>query len=454
MKGLSADVAEDVMAEDVSVPSRLHLSRLVLLKAAEKWYSMSQAMGLRHLRDLVQGTTSLSESPVWLLGIWYGILDKDTGLAMLPAEVVEALKLDFQGRIWITYRKEFEPIGSTTLTSDVGWGCTLRSGQMLLAETLLRHTTGRCPAGYSDATTAGRTRTLIELFLDSPRPSCLFSIHNLCTAGGGLGVIAGHWLGPWTLCKCLEESINRLRPYGLVTHVACDPGGGAPTLHMAELVKKLQGAEGQQSSPVMTMQCGMKDLEDPHGPKEMEEFEFVGGSNPISSDPVASQPGLLLLIPVTLGVERLNSLYIPQLQEVLTYPQTVGIVGGRPGSSLYFIGYQDQQLLYLDPHEAQQVALLPGDLLTYSCDVIRLTPLASIDPSLAIGFYCSNVEDVRDLMVRLSNMSSRAGVAPLLTVEFKERRLNTGEGADVMLDLEPGTTLSRGGEGEGDWELL
>ena len=49
---------------------------------------------------------------------------------------------------------------------------------------------------------------------------------------------------------------------------------------------------------------------------------------------------LLLLIPLTLGAGKVNPLYLPQLQRVLTFPQSVGIVGGRPGSSLLFVGHQ------------------------------------------------------------------------------------------------------------------
>lgn len=37
---------------------------------------------------------------------------------------------------------------------------------------------------------------------------------------------------------------------------------------------------------------------------------------------------------------QVNPLYLAQLQRVLTFPQSVGIVGGRPGASLYLLGYQ------------------------------------------------------------------------------------------------------------------
>lgn len=59
------------------------------------------------------------------------------------------------------------------------------------------------------------------------------------------------------------------------------------------------------------------------------------------------------------GSVQVNPCYIPQIQEVLRWPQSAGIVGGRPDSSLFFIGVQDQNVLYLDPHEIQQV-LHPG----------------------------------------------------------------------------------------------
>ena len=49
-------------------------------------------------------------------------------------------------------------------------------------------------------------------------------------------------------------------------------------------------------------------------------------------------------------------MYIAQLRAVLTWRQSIGIVGGRPSSSLYFIGFQHEHVLYLDPHEVQPVS--------------------------------------------------------------------------------------------------
>lgn len=74
----------------------------------------------------------------------------------------------------------------------------------------------------------------------------------------------------------------------------------------------------------------------------------------------------------------------------------LGIIGGTPKHSLYFVGFQEDKLIYLDPHLMQDtvdVGHREFPVHSYHCVYPRKVSFTSVDPSCALGFYCRTRED-------------------------------------------------------------
>ncbi|ESQ39044.1 hypothetical protein EUTSA_v10001432mg [Eutrema salsugineum] len=330
-------------------------------------------------------------SDVWLLGVCYKISEDEASGETDDGSVLAAFKQDYSSRILITYRKGFEPIKDTTYTSDVNWGCMLRSSQMLFAQALLFHRLGRSWRTKKSEPPEQEYLETLELFGDSEASA--FSIHNLILVGESYGLAAGSWIGPYAICRSWESLACKKRKQTDSKH---------KMLPMA--VHIVSGSEDGErgGAPILCIEDARKSC-----------LEFSNGQ--------AEWTPILLLVPLVLGLDRVNPRYIPSLIATFTFPQSLGILGGKPGASTYIVGVQEDKGFYLDPHEVQQVITVNKettdvDTSSYHCNVLRYVPLESLDPSLALGFYCRDKGDFDDFCQRASKLAEESNGAPLFTV--------------------------------------
>uniref|UniRef100_A0A8D2FND9 Cysteine protease n=1 Tax=Theropithecus gelada TaxID=9565 RepID=A0A8D2FND9_THEGE len=76
-------------------------------------------------------------------------------------------------------------------------------------------------------------------------------------------------------------------------------------------------------------------------------------------------------------------------QHCFMMPQSLGVIGGKPNSAHYFIGYVGEELIYLDPHTTQPAVeptgscFIPDESFHCQHPPCRMS-IAELDPSIAV----------------------------------------------------------------------
>ncbi|XP_072531241.1 cysteine protease atg4da-like [Salminus brasiliensis] len=359
----------------------------------------------------------LSKStPVWLLGRTYSLSSEGER---------EEFRRAFSSLLWLTYRRRFPPLSGSSLTSDCGWGCMLRSAQMLLAQGLHIH---MMPGGWTwpgarhqikddlevksmhaglgsrRASDPGRPlrrrseggmldagedreesahRRLVALFGDTL--SAPFSIHQLVELGRPSGKRAGDWYGPSTAAHILCKAVAASQLTDLTVYVAQDC-----TVYVGDVVRLFEGSQS-------------------------------GGNRSV-----------IILVPVRLGGDALNPAYIEYVKKLLQLECCIGVMGGKPKHSLYFVGFQGEKLLYLDPHLCQPAVDVRQErfpLESFHCKAAKKTSFHRMDPSCSLGFYARNRRDFDALRADVTRaLTSSDDTYPIFTFVEGSRQKDNGQG--------------------------
>ena len=173
------------------------------------------------------------------------------------------------------------------------------------------------------------------------------------------------------------------------------------------------------------------DVYEDHFRERASRNERAAGTASTSS---AIQPTLILL-GLRLGPDRITPVYYEALKAFFTYPQSIGIAGGRPSSSHYFIGFQGSQFFYLDPHETRSALPYREDPKEYSqieIDTVHTRRLRSLqigemDPSMLVGFLIKDEDDWNDWKKRLAEVKGKGIIhihdkEPPVPGQTKERK--------------------------------
>ncbi|XP_053354598.1 cysteine protease ATG4B [Clarias gariepinus] len=357
-----------------------------------------------------------TSDPVWILG-------KQSNALTEKDEILS----DITSRLWFTYRKNFQAIGGTGPTSDTGWGCMLRCGQMILAEALLRRHLGREWRWVRGQQPREEYTSILNAFID--KKDSYYSIHQIAQMGVGEGKSIGQWYGPNTVAQVLKKLAAFDTWSRLAVHVAMD------NTVIIEEIKRL-------CMPWLDFERGAC-----FDPVEMN--GYMEGACAMALEDTAVWKPLVLLIPLRLGLSDINEAYIETLKQCFMMPQSLGVIGGKPNSAHYFIGFVGEELVYLDPHTTQPTVEpcengeIQDDSFHCQHPPCRMH-ICELDPSIAVGFFCQTEDDFDDWCAQVRKLSSCRGGLPMFElVDSQPSHLISTEAINLTPDFSDSDRLER-----------
>ncbi|CAD8095647.1 unnamed protein product [Paramecium sonneborni] len=300
----------------------------------------------------------------------------------LPSEKKKELIQQMYSRtIWFTYRKNFPQILNSQQTSDAGWGCMLRSGQMIWAQILRVHI--RQKKQHSK----DYQYKLLCAFADDDddeHKKLLTNDLKVC-------------LSPYSIQKI--ETISQIK----FSTKPCQwyrPDQVLNAFLQLHQLKPLEGSEDLQISISDNLlydrlYCEMyglqMDCEHIINEIKMDKTKEI---SKICNICQKQQPKSLAIFLLTrIGLEEINKDYLPFLNDLIDLPYFQGIIGGKDDKAYYILGRVNKKLIYLDPHYIQE-HINRGNILmlkeTFFCKDVKYINEESMSPSIALGFYCQN----------------------------------------------------------------
>ena len=339
---------------------------------------------------------------------------------------LDKLNKELNKFLLVTYRSNYkEQINSkneSKYTSDCGWGCMIRSSQMIFSRIIYKIFKLKSKEQISsdlivnsiipffmddniyisdinkeknqyikirmdnyieqlnkfleEKTIKNEYKKLDIKSIDPP-----FSIHKICILGELYGRTCGEWFSDFELPK-IYEIINatfNIIPNLSILHFNSD-------LEVHKVIEK----------------C-FERIEDSNDVNFSENEYFM---NEKKEKFVVKRMGAIF-VSVRLGVSSISPEYFPSIKNLFQCKQFIGFIGGKVNSASYFFGYDEDGLLYLDPHYNQESnnGLDLYNFKTYTQKTVYILPFKSLQCAFTIGFLFRNVKEFRELYFYLKSLT-------------------------------------------------
>jgi len=236
--------------------------------------------------------------------------------------------------LYFTYKINFENIKNTNINTDIGWGCTIRSTQMMLANIFLFKK-------YLYSIEKNEDYYFI-LYLFKDNYESIFSLHNFVKYYHIYKKNIGDWIGPYTACSIIQN-------FNKILNNKFD------IIYLHNLCEK----------------------------QKIKDYYHINKS-------------YLVTFSTKLGLNLIDKIYYNQITNLIKNNSFKGIIGGTDSSSYYFVGITDDfKLIYLDPHKPTIHNNDVYDDKDFHSNEILFLDLNKLSPSMSFCFYFNNFENLK-----------------------------------------------------------
>ena len=311
------------------------------------------------------------------------------------------------------FRKQINVKNQYEYNSDCGWGCMIRSSQMIFARMLykiFKHIyknqydskilmISTIPYFMDDYIILDDIKNSEYLILgldsyieqlnkflnekteknqykkteiESIDPP--FSIHKICILGEIFGRTYGEWFSDFELPKIYEiiNSTFNIIPNLSILHFNTN-------IEIETILEKCFEKENAENNPNLFINNYYVNSN-----KEKFKLKKMGA----------------IFVSVRLGVTTISSDYYPSIKKLFDCKQFLGFIGGKVDSASYFFGYYNNSLLYLDPHFNQQSDSYLDDKTkdTYLNKTVYELEFSSLQCAFTIGFLFRTLNEFIHLL--------------------------------------------------------
>ena len=339
------------------------------------------------------------------------------------------------------YKEQTNVKNNTKYNSDCGWGCMIRSSQMIFSRMIYKiFKYIYKEKGYSSeiiiksiipffmddniftSNLKRNSNNYINIGLDSYiqqlniflkekikaneyKDSYIksfdppFSIHKICIIGEIFGRTCGEWFSDFELPKIYEiiNSTFNILPNLCIMHYNSE-------IDMYSVIEKcfekIENTENLNEKDYFVNEQ-----------KEKYIFRRMGA----------------IFISVRLGISTISSDYFSSIKKLFECKQFLGFIGGKINSASYFFGFCNDDLLYLDPHFNQEsnTDLNNLNFITYLNKTVYKLPLNSLQCAFTVGFLFRNLNEFRHLYLFLKYFT--ADEFACFHVHFKPYEMNNNQ---------------------------